>query len=85
MEVIKIDPKDKKMINEFINLPYNIYKDNPYWVPPLKRTIKKILLKGDSMQLSGGPYIMFMVKDNNSYLARILVGVNFEKTSKESK
>ena len=23
--------------NEFINLPFRIYQNNPYWVPPIKK------------------------------------------------
>jgi len=33
---------DKKTLDQFIDLPFNIYKDSPYWVPPLKITVKDL-------------------------------------------
>ena len=30
-------------LREFINLPWKIYGDNPYWVPPLKKVIRHLL------------------------------------------
>lgn len=30
-------------LKQFINLPWKIYQDCPYWVPPLKSSIKEIL------------------------------------------
>ena len=30
---------NKNQIKEFINIPWNIYKDDPNWVPPLKMSI----------------------------------------------
>ena len=32
-----------KQIDIFINFQYKLYKDNPYWVPPLKSELKKTL------------------------------------------
>ncbi len=32
--------KEKK---DFVNLPFKIYKDNPYWIPPLKGDEKKAM------------------------------------------
>ena len=33
---------DKSSFRHFINLPWKIYKNDPHWVPPLKRDIKDI-------------------------------------------
>ncbi|HBC47481.1 MAG TPA: hypothetical protein DCZ43_10575, partial [candidate division Zixibacteria bacterium] len=33
----------KRDFNDFIKLPWQIYKGNPYWVPPLISEIKEIL------------------------------------------
>jgi len=36
MNQVKIIPvEDKKQLDTFIKIPWKIYKDNPYWVPPL--------------------------------------------------
>jgi len=37
-----IPVRDKKALERFIKLPWAIYKDNPYWVPPLIDEEKKL-------------------------------------------
>ncbi|MBI4834859.1 MAG: N-acetyltransferase [Planctomycetes bacterium] len=37
-----IPVKDKKTLERFIKLPWAVYKDNPYWVPPLIDEAKKL-------------------------------------------
>ena len=43
VDVIKV--KSKKQQKEFLNFPLNLYKDNPYFVPPLYMDEKKIFDK----------------------------------------
>lgn len=35
--------KTEKDFSQFIDFPYTLYKDNRYWVPPLKKEVRKIL------------------------------------------
>jgi len=35
-----IEVRDKKALKEFIEFPYRLYRDDPNWVPPLRRDIK---------------------------------------------
>jgi len=35
MEIIQFTPNDKKMVNRFIDLPFQIYRNTSQWVPPL--------------------------------------------------
>ena len=35
MNIISITSSDRHRINQFIDLPFRLYADNPYWVPPL--------------------------------------------------
>jgi len=35
MEIVQVDPENKKMVHRFIRLPFWIYKNTPEWVPPL--------------------------------------------------
>ncbi len=37
-----VDSRKEK--NDFVNLPFEIYKGNPYWIPPLKSDEKKSML-----------------------------------------
>jgi GNAT superfamily N-acetyltransferase len=36
MSIIKLDPTNKKQVQDFLDLPFRIYKDIPQWVPPLQ-------------------------------------------------
>ena len=36
MNIIELDLQDKNKIDDFIRLPFSIYKDIPQWVPPLQ-------------------------------------------------
>ena len=38
-----IPAESGKALKQFINLPWAIYRDDPYWVPPLKRDVRSLL------------------------------------------
>lgn len=35
MHIVQIDLNDKKQVDDFLGLPFSIYRDTPQWVPPL--------------------------------------------------
>lgn len=37
---------DKKALKEFIEFPYRLYRDDPFWVPPLRIAVKELLDRG---------------------------------------
>ena len=36
MNVLKLDLHNKKQVDDFLRLPFSIYRDTPQWVPPLQ-------------------------------------------------
>ena len=40
---IEVVAADKHALKEFIELPYALYRDDPYWVPPLRIAVKELL------------------------------------------
>jgi GNAT superfamily N-acetyltransferase len=44
MNITIQEVNNKKTINDFVNLPYQLYKKNDFWVPPIKGDEKKALL-----------------------------------------
>jgi hypothetical protein len=40
VEVVAVEEKG---LREFIELPYKLYRDDPYWVPPLRVAVKELL------------------------------------------
>ena len=35
VELIEINPFNKSELKKFIQFPFDLYKNHPYWVPPL--------------------------------------------------
>ncbi len=35
VEIIEVNTDDKAQVRQFLQLPFEIYKDVPQWVPPL--------------------------------------------------
>jgi hypothetical protein len=42
MKILEIDMSDRYRIQQFIDLPYKIYRETPQWVPPLVTDNKRI-------------------------------------------
>lgn len=42
MRIIQIEPNNKQQVNQFIQLPFSIYRQTPQWVPPLMMDVRKI-------------------------------------------
>ncbi|HEU0295719.1 MAG TPA: hypothetical protein VFR47_23470 [Anaerolineales bacterium] len=36
MNIVQLDLRDKKRVDDFLQLPFSIYRDIPQWVPPLQ-------------------------------------------------
>lgn len=72
LEVVKTD----NQINDFIELPFKLYKNSKYWVPPIKKDYKKYILGETTSVKSDGEYIMAICKKNEDTVGRILVGIN---------
>ena len=43
VEVTRIDLRDRKRVRQFLELPYQIYRDNPCWVPSFYQDARRIL------------------------------------------
>ena len=45
LEICEVTPPDGKSINEFVGLPFRLYKNSPQWVPPFRSEMHKILTR----------------------------------------
>ncbi len=43
MQIIEIDTTDRRQVQQFIELPFRLYKDTPQWVPPLAPDMRRML------------------------------------------
>lgn len=69
-EIITVSTK--KDFNRFIEFPYQLYKENPYWVPVPKISVKELLDKKKNPFYQHADYELFLaVDENNSVIGRI--------------
>ena len=81
MKIRKINTRNKKDVKKFIQLPFDLYKDNPYWVPQLRRDTGKILDKDKHPFYQHSEADFFLAEDNNRILGRIAAIANSRSNS----
>jgi len=69
---IKIVPVEgKRQLDEFIKLPWKIYKGNSYWVPPLISERKKFLDQKKNPFFKHAKVKLFLAYKDNEPVGRI--------------
>jgi GNAT superfamily N-acetyltransferase len=69
IEIITVE--NKKDFNAFLKFPWKIYKDDPYWVPPLLMEKKAILNKEKNPFFKEADIQLFLAKKNGELVGRI--------------
>ncbi|MFN7181340.1 MAG: hypothetical protein ACK4NF_01510 [Planctomycetota bacterium] len=59
---------------EFIHLPFKIYENNPYWVPPLISEEKKLINSYWNPFIKDNNILFFVAKRNKEVVGRISIG-----------
>ena len=69
---MKIHPvADKKDLSRFINFPYQFYKDDSNWVPPLRSELKPQFNPAKNPMLEHCEYQLFLLLDGEKVIGRI--------------
>ncbi len=66
----------RTILNDFINLPFMLYKGNDAWVPPLKSDFKKYVSGKNNFLNESGPNIKLVAYKDGIPAGRILIGIN---------
>lgn len=82
LEILEI--KGKAQLKKFIELPWSIYKNDEFWVPPLKRDLLNTLLGKDNPLFMSGEHAFFMAYLNGEAVGRICVGINESLNKKKN-
>jgi len=76
--VIKIIPvKNEKELKEFIELPYRLYKNNRYWVPPLRKDVYNLFDKKKYPFWEHAEREMFLAYRDKEVVGRICAIVDY--------
>ncbi len=63
--------------NEFLGLPFSIYKNDPNWIPPLRQDIKKVFDPEKNKYFEHGECIRWILKDEAGLtIGRIAAFIN---------
>jgi GNAT superfamily N-acetyltransferase len=76
LQVEKIDASNKAQVNEFLHLPFRLYKDCPQWVPPFIGDIKMMMNRKKHPFYEHSEADFFMARRNGQVVGRISVAEN---------
>jgi GNAT superfamily N-acetyltransferase len=69
---------ESRVLKDFIRLPYRLYRDNPYWVPPLISEEKRFLSKKHNPFLEKNPVVFYVCYRGKTPVGRIAGIINRE-------
>jgi len=69
MEILQV--KSPNELQEFINLPYRLYKEDPVWVAPLRSEQQSQFVPAKNPMLNHCTYTLFLAMDNGTCIGRI--------------
>ena len=68
---VEILEQNRAALRPFVMLPFQLYKDDPNWVPPMIREQLRSLCENDA-----GPCRFFLVYDGDQPVARVMAGID---------
>jgi GNAT superfamily N-acetyltransferase len=83
VEIIAVE--GKQAWNEFIDLPYRLYRGHPYWVPPLRMAQKELLNTSKHPFYANAELRGFLARRNGQVAGRVaaIVDRNFNQFQRE--
>lgn len=75
VEIIEVE--NGRQLREFIRLPYRLYRELPFWVPPLISERKEFFDKNRNPFYRTATTKLFLARQNNEYVGRIATCVNY--------
>lgn len=73
MKITPIDPTHPRARQDFLDLPFRIYRDSPYWVPPLEMDARRQLDPCAHPFYKHSQAAFFMAEDDGRWVGRLAV------------
>jgi len=67
----------KKEMKQFVQFPFSIYKNNPYWVPPIIKEELDVLNKEINPAFENAEAFFYVAILNNKIVGRIAAIINW--------
>lgn len=75
MKILEVN--SPQLVNQFHNVPYRIYKKDPYWIPHLRQDIETVFDKKRNKYFNHGEATRWvMLNDNGDLMGRVAAFVN---------
>ncbi|MBB1193422.1 GTP cyclohydrolase [Flavobacterium sp. SOK18b] len=75
----------KKELTAFIKFPFSLYKNNPYWVPPLIADELETFDKTKNPAFENAEAYFYVAKKNNEIVGRITAIINWSEVKNQQK
>ncbi len=76
MNIIIKEVKNKKELKKFVNFPYELYKDNKYWIPQLKRDEINLFRKEKNPAFDFCEVKLWLAYKNKNVVGRVAAIIN---------
>lgn len=73
MRIIKINTENANDVKKFIQFPFELYRNHPQWVPPLKSEMRMVLNRNRHPFFRHSDADFFIAESNGEVLGRIAV------------
>jgi GNAT superfamily N-acetyltransferase len=80
-----IEANTKSLIKDFVKFPFTLYKDNPYWVPPLIQDEMETFDKTKNPAFSNAEAYFYLAYKDNKIAGRIAAIINWDEVNNQEK
>ena len=80
-----VEAHTKSLIKEFVKFPFSLYKDNPYWVPPLIQDEMDSFDKTKNPIFSNAEAYFYLAYKDNKIVGRIAAIINWDEVEQLGK
>lgn len=79
------EAKSKKELTEYIKFPFSLYKDNPYWVPPIISDELESFDKTKNPAFDNAEAYFYLAYRDNKIVGRITAIINWSEVNNQHK
>ena len=80
-----VEATTKKLLLEFVKFPFSLYKNNPYWVPPLINEELESFDKTKNPAFETAEAIFYLAYKNDQIVGRIAAIINWNEVNDQQK
>ncbi len=80
-----IEANTPKLIKEFVMFPFSLYKNHPYWVPPLINDELETFDKTKNPAFTSAEANFYLAYKDNRIVGRIAAIINWDEVNKQEK